>query len=1196
MFSGGKTISFLWVLLSLLLLTTIQSTQANWSSGYIGSPSFNINSDPELRRLDSELSQARRGQRSAQHQYDSAQNQLNQLDFQREQTRNQLSDLERQQENDRRQVTEINRRIHQLQSEQRTLIPQISNLQRELEAARRSVTRKQSRVNDARSARHQISQRCDANPQDHNCPQELTRATTRLNNAQRELQESQRVLNRQNQSLTQAQQRLQTNRNEISEAEGRRYFTNGRISSRQSRIVAKRNAMTHQTAAVRAQRSKVAQKGEYLQQAVRWADQAASQFNHYYHELVRAILNANRSGAQVASQDAYRDGQDESYRRGQYYGTQDGYEAGRSRGVLEGQQREYQSGHQEGYPIGQARGEDHGRRDGLVEGRRLGNIDAATVQAQIDGEMRAKNSDAHLVGTRQGNESGMQRAISTGRNIGTPRGKQEAIRDQESISLDEVTLKGRTPSHADGFHPPSLPTDFRGNRYHNTPRNNFDRRHVVQRAYTDGYVFRYPTEVRRAFNSYIERDYSHYYQLAYHSAYREYLAQYYQESFDRGKRDGDKEAFERYYAIEFKKGKDENRAHYAQNPQTDSEAYQNTYYRVENQTYQRVYEEIRKDHYTRSELATFNKNIEEQTEIYRAKKYREITDIYSTNHVLKFVESTISDGGINEVGVEDGIFMPQEKIVYTLVIKNYGQQNASNVMVQFENGKSHQLTSIPGRSLVTVQYAGHSILDVSARDLNYKTQAQIFKNSASTGEVREIVTRHYQQKNQGLIGTTKERNLVAAYPLEMNSLSVVNSPLLRTETNTLELQFSNVSKRDFDGKIEFKIDVNSTQNIIRENFATFHQMTQGRHENSSLIRIDSMRDAYRPLYFTVRAFKNGVLIGESSHPTHAYAQTSFSNEGQQLVLLVDQEIDDKEFLDIFEDLGGEKTVSIFDVSLSANGQYLKDVPTDKTYISLLSAAKSWQALDQLLKNSQNNSLIWYRDHKDELPRLDQLQSLSSLNNSTSLEVSMPGLEDDVLFLFSNKRFNDQLKDSTPLLFADRDSFTKLLEIANFLKKEAPELNKKLSSMLDRRSYFFPSAQLQRFAYAYHAKASTELLHIVSLFRDSGGIFSRNTDIADLLLEDEGLIYNNLLSSLKSRSTNVDKFKMGLLALNSSEAIKQATRSLDELNDDLTVRTRRRVRKLRNDLRTTSRPLIRAEATRRFFRDARSEADVLSPRF
>ena len=855
---------------------------------------------------------------------------------------------------------------------------------------------------------------------------------------------------------------------------------------------------------------------------------------NYRQRLIARVLGVNKRGAGEGADDGHSDGRILSNRLGSYHGSRDGDLDGDNDGVREGRERDRAIGYRQGQTDGAARAQSEGSSDGQIEGTEQGNIDAATDIAQADGTQRARSSDAAAVGTRQGNDAGMQRAVSTGNREGTKTGQSQAIKEIEGKPLKNITING---DFAGTFARviPSFPTRHQGRNY--SPNGNFNRR-IVNMAFADGYKARYKRRLRASYENNIVAIYNTVYDTNYDDAFDASFNRAYPDYRRAGYEAGEIQAYNRDYQRHYDQAYNHYRTQFSLNPNRDSNEFKQTYARVEASTYSSVYESIRRANFTDAEATTFANNIAAQTEIYRAKRHGEVSKIYNEKPVLQFVSSKLEDVGISGVAARDGVFQPSENILHSVVINNYGNTAANNVQVVLENGKKFKVPSIAAKSSVTVSGVAKS--SVVAK--NGSTNTTILTMYSPLSAEAQIQGRHYYSTSQGQINSGDQKKSRVKFPLKLSSLATQNAPIIG-ETNALSVTLINESNRNYTGSLEVTVDVDANGKVITKGFNPISKLARSAKLSDATLLVSEESDIYTPLTFRARVSKNGVTLGYLDRNLTTMVKAPYVAKRGKPIVVVNSESSTRDLLDLLSSMGGLSGASILDVSLSSRtrstlGNGLKGQTL------LLLENNALKQIDGMLKKSEKTSIVLI----DELRNGTQgLRKISTFKDAEEFNFNIAGVGKGIKVMFANPMRASGLKSAIPVAIATRDNYKKFLALSELMKLSNDQILSRIQTGVNTKTFFTPNTDQKQLMQMANIRAIDEVMRINKHYKESGSGLSRDKDIADLVKKDKSLLHNKL-GDIVDRRVKDGKASLYLFAYDFYYTMRNALKYYDPIED------------------------------------------------
>lgn len=1090
----GKSFFGLLAIVTTVLATAPQDASAQpWTNGYYGTPSFRIGQDPQIRsaravvaeldqainrvegrisRLRDEIQPLRQRKERAEQRKANLQNQLGNIRQELGQMRERLQNTKNQIQQARQSKQQLASQTEGIRNAFQAARSNTQGARQALNQANRQVEQADTRLKQARAekkaavdacvATGSTQQQCQQNQAVKRAQRKVNRmknqkdqavaaqsaAQTAFNNAKAAFDAAKTALDNHQAAVADATQRVQNLQNRKAQIESN-------IASKQQERQQKKGELDQTDARIQNLVAQIAPLRQNLQQARnrlerRQNERAAAAQAHQAarQALIRRVKNVNANAYSSAVGDGASDGSFLAQREGESYGQRDGQLDGDAAGTAAGQQREYNAGYADGQVLGQQQADAEGRRVGWPIGRREGNIIAATRDGERDGTIRAQNSDAAAVGTAQGNEAGMNRAIRTGDQRGTPVGQQQGIDKYESAPLQATELQGQFGGTFD-YNVPGYPGSANVNN--NAGQCNNYPREVVKQACFDGYNYGYYNSSENVFYQQIEGYYRNAYSSAYSEAERNALSRYYQASYDAGKEDGRVSAYNQYFPVYREQYREEARNQFSQNPDKDSDEYKSTYADVEARTYAAVYEQIRQAAYNEAEQRTFDANIDEQTDIFRRRRLAQVEELYENHAVLQYGSSTITDTGISGVASQDGVFQPGETYVFSMTVKNYGKAAAEGVSVTLRSGETATLPTLPAQSEVTIVGAAKGTLQGS---INQSVTPGFGLTLAATSS-DPVQKRHYTRADQNLL-TSDGKRFTLSYPLSIAGLSF-GGQVVVSEEQTLGGALRNHSSRKYDGPLEVKLSFNLGDQFITSEFNTLDTLDNNSGLTGAKVRIQGEDNAYRGIRISATVSKNGVVLGTSVRPLSGYAMIRYARKSDNTPIVVAKSSENLDSLSYaIRELGGPEAVSIVDMSLngSTNRSLLRNGLDKKTVVVLDTQPYALATDLKYAVEKSTKSVFFFSDDRD--------MGLEALKRATGLfahSFSLPGDfrgAGNLGLVATNQFAHGSLEGTSRFAQVRMSSLKEATEFAPYLKYTHVELAQQFDRHLNKRTWLRPT--------------------------------------------------------------------------------------------------------------------------------------------
>lgn len=1100
-------------------------------SNYIGKQSFNLQDDPQLSRLISDVRQAKRELDQKQNKVKAFQDRLNKL--QNEATK--LKDENTRHQSQIDKAAENKRRFEKIIKD---TDGQVANLKKQMQADQQKINRAtqqkaklEQQHKSKQAALQKKRQECRATPAP-DCQQQMQAM-------RKEIQAFAQKIKAQQQQVTKLQNAKKQKQNQIAQKEKTKRETQQKLKNLPNTI---RNLRQK----INANNTAIAQKDQQMNQLrpqVRSARQAAQnakdqhtrkqdQRQRYRQQLVTRIMQANQNGAQEGMQDGRFDGRSYADRVGQSEGDKDGQYDGDVQGSSDGRDRDYNEGRRTGYQNGVDDAFTQGKINGTNDGKYNAHVDAAKSDGKAAGNASAKASDAPQVGTEQGKKAGMARAISTGKSRGRTQGERKAIENAESVQLTPVEVMGPFAG-AFSRNIPDFPNRFRGRSFDpSAPRA---RREVVKKAFADGYKYRYSNAAENTFERNIDSIYNKNYDSSYDSSYRMAYNDFYQADYQRGLNQGEDQGYKATYPRAYQDSYDAQYADSILNPDTNSGEYQSQYATSKSAEYAKVYEAIRKNYFDQFEQSEFQANIQAQTQKFRAQRRQAVMAIYQAAPVLKFESSTLKDIGTRGVGANDGITMPGEDLALDVVITNYGQKAADNVVINAGQGQM-KLPSIPALSQVTVRGAAKSQVTVGEN----QTQTIAYTVSSPLTHEMKIQGRHFAQA-QNAVMATGAHQLTAKYPLTVSGMSLAKT-LLLDDPAKLSVNVLNLSNnKNMKGPIQVEMEDTSRSNVIVSQFADIQLLANSTTLNDAVVLVADESDAYTPIQVNVRLTKNGVLLGKMKRPFTMAAKAPYQDKGANIVIVADSEQNPQQLLDVLAQTGGIRKSEVLDLSLkSANAPVLNRGFQKKTLVVLdHGVGKMFQKIDGLLSKSKNLSLLTVDNPNFE----SALRTAQTFKGADAFDIKLHGYNAQKV-LVSNPFIAANHASS---FTAANTSFNQLAAMAKLFahsQKTSDEFIAEAKAMVNPTNFYKPSVAQFHMLQFFNLRMLQEVLVVNQAYRH----FNEASKYKDMIKGDKNMFHNKLIRLVKSVDAN--NVGLALVAYDASIMLKKATRHYRPIEDKM----------------------------------------------
>ena len=904
--------------------------RGDWVGNYYGNPSFDLEDDPSFGQAREEVRRERRRLKRLEENLRPLQRKLKQKKGEQGEKKQRVQKLGREIDQLQNRMEKARAQLPQWERQLDELPRQLNSLRQERESKKREVSRLDRFVKDAQAkagAAHeravaakrecmattgQTKEQCNNAPEvvaAFNKHRELNRERRRLEGAQanalsalsrlkEQISQTQGKINQTQQKIAQAREVLSKGVHQLAQKERKKSELNGQLAQLQREV----RDIQEDLSSVR---SKVKNQEYYLEDARRRARRVRQ-------NLISQILEANREGFQEGRREGERQGSYLAQKWGDLEGKKDGQREGQEQGRTQGKKREYENGYKEGELLGEKKAREQGQKDGMALGYQQGNSMAGSREGKQDGLKRAVESDAALVGEDQGTRDGMTRAQTDGRRQGEAQGRKQAIEQYEGQTLERVSREGPFAGTFSQQIPP----------YPGAPRPDgqycrWKTRRLAFLACEDGLTHSYDQTARRTYHQEIVPSYNNAYQAAHSAAYRQAFNLHYKEDYLEGKNAGQAHQFAQHYPSLKERFRVQEQEKYSSHPQRKSAPYQQSFNVATNAAYQEKYEEIRTQHFQRTSQETYGEHIAAQVEKFTQSKFQEVSHIYQNYSIVSYEGFHLRDGGIRGVGAGDGIYQPEEKVIYDITLKNYGHQPAHSVSVVLNSGERVTLPELPPRSWVTVKGAITSQVSASAGQQE-RTGVSTMKELQSSYPALE--GRHFFNPISGQINEEDSKDFPVSYPFSLKNISVEGELLWNQETN-YQLEVENHSQRSYSGPITIQVRTSLGPSILTSTPNPIGELQPRRKTiHGGELLVNKKEDALQYLSFDIDLIKEGVLVGQIRDAGKKLIQVPYreNGNGNEWVALGDAQLDPQSLLQTLSLLGGLEQVSILDLSLPYN--------------------------------------------------------------------------------------------------------------------------------------------------------------------------------------------------------------------------------------------------------------------------------------
>jgi len=1002
---------------------------------------------------------------------------------------------------------------------------------------------------------------CAATPAP-NCQAKINKLTNRLEKVKAPLADAVKLNRAAQKSVSDSEKTIANQQTQIREATKKVALIEQQNTQRSSQLSLKQTELQSANRQVTAAQNTLTPTIKTYAQSLTRRNEAVKRRDDLKEIIIQRILRINGIGASVGESAGGIDGdyyaESIGVRRGQGDGDRDGV----NEGTRVGQDRSYQSGVAQGEIEGSAQANIDGHADGTRQGTSAAHVAVATTEGQSAGALRASQSDAASIGITQGKKEGATRAEATGKRVGEALGEKQAIEKNESHNISSTQISGEFAG-AFSARVPDYPgfdcVSYRGRRFNGDdfgwrgqrdwraegncpnfrPREHSEHartnRPILREAFMDAYVRTYRQNRRAQFVRSIDNYYLSTYEDFRRAAFQDFSNQEYPAQRAQGRTSGYNTNYNARYPIMRDQFYNEAYQAVSANPDRNNSDYTTTYTSVEASSYRSRYEDIRVENYQRTEQATFDAKIPIQTEKFRSARFNSVDGIYANNPVLKFISSSVSDGGISGVAKADGVYQPDEVTLHNVTLTNFGKVAATNVTVSMEDGTSVKLPSIAANSTVTVKGAAKSKISRGRIGTSHKSELKVF--SPLTAEAA-IQGRHYYATSAAKLNLSDNVSLMRAYPMSLAGLRT-DGELLINEKNSLQLNISNQSKRPYTGPMTIELSVDSRTNVITSEFDKIDSLKNSITLKSAEVLVASERDVYRPLVFSAKITKQGVTIGVLSTSYRTMAKAPYTNKAGKPVIVVDSDKNPGILLEVLSDLKGLANASVLDLSLSRlNAKVLNDGLDKKSIIVLDDSKGSTVAgVDSLLKSTEDSTMIFVDQNSAGLAIAKR--NARGMRNAVKITNRLNGMNSD-LELFYTNQWLDGVRDITVAAQASRENFRQVLNTLSSFNTTNAEFVAQSGRALTKSNWSTPNSTVQ----AMISMAAAQVMAVSSSMDQN-----ERGDLIDLMKSDR-LLFQKILRAPGDKKVKKSNLSKQLASIMMWHVLDKAVDSFDDIQDKI----------------------------------------------
>ncbi len=1102
-------------------IVQLQDADALFRS-YIGTQSFKLEEDSEVRNATSQFNSQHKAYEEASKSLSEKKDALQKALDEKTKIQDEVSKLEKAIASAVTEKAQIEQQLPNLKKQLNEINKQVQVAQKAFDVTKEDRDAAQVKLEAAETELATKQEECKATPSAA-CEQQEKEAKQKVAAARKVKQDAQQLFATAKEDLTNKKAQKDAKQTEINEKEQKVASIEAENTKRANELNGKNSQLSAADQKVKVASNQVAPAQNDYNSKLAQRNKTATELNLLKERLAIRAVRLNKIGAEVGEEAGSVDGDYYAEYVGVPKGQLDGDRDGRESGTSAGQTNSYNQGIAQGEVEGNSQAQIDGFDTGKLEGTRAGHVAIATERGTTSGTQRAQGSDATQVGTRQGAAAGLDRAVQTGKTVGTKKGQSEAIEKNESDASGSSNVSGQFAG-AFAAHTPEYPgfncvrrgttrysrdqyewrnfndwqadrdlcPNFKPNQHADMANTN---KEIFKKAFMDGYLVRYRGARRQQYVRSIESYYAPMYNQSRNAAFADYSSRTYPDFVEQGRQKGYLSAYNSTYpGVRDRYFNDFYNSSFS-NPDTSNTDYVSTYRNVEGNTFSNVYEEMRSAAFNRQEQSTFDQNIGSQTEKYRQQRFAQVDAIYANHPVLKFESSEIYDGGINGVAKNDGIFQPGEKVLHSVTIKNFGKQAATAVKVKVD-GKEFNVPSIAAKSTVTVKGVAESSIAANLGATNEST-LQVFSPIEAEAEIQG---RHFYATSANRLNFGDKKAVAVKYPINLAGLRTKNELLINNK-NGLQLNASNISNRKYTGNLDIELTVDSSTNIITKPFNSLNGLSGSTTLNDAQILVASERDVYTPLNFSAKIKQNGVTIGILPGTYQTMAKAPFTDKAGKPVIVANSDKSADDLVKVISSYGGLAGVSVLDTTLDSLNSSVYSKGLDKKSVIVIDDTRgsTVEAMRKVLQKLEDSSVV-YVDYSGR--GLSQaLANAKELKHAAKLPNMIDGFSDAVNLHFTNS-FIDGVADMNVVAQANLNNYKQMVKALaqfNFTKNEIIPAagnalnasNYKTVNSTIRTMISMAGAEVVNASLAY--KASGENKEIVKFIESSNPIFKRILD-------------------------------------------------------------------------------------------------------
>lgn len=578
-------------------------------------------------------------------------------------------------------------------------------------------------------------------------------------------------------------------------------------------------------------------------------------------------LMVEKRALELAQRDGLKDGKEMALARGLKYAMLDGEH--------DGKQAAFQSAWDYSFSAGLKRGYNQGKIDSTLSminvGKKEGHLNGLKEAAKRDAKKQAlfdvEESNLETLARRQGKSLGRDKAYRDGHRVGKAKGQAHAI--------DKFENRNLTPVYVDGpfigsFSPnsPGFIKDYCEINSCAAREKTLEKvipQYVDQQLrglFYDEYQFAYLQYLRQGYIQSIDYIYLNHYSTYFNAALEHHSKQPLDEAFREGKHEGKLLAEEDFG--QFVKEAAIKEAHQIAFNNTDKEhpEYKKTYRRLYKEFKGQFWNEAFKRRSEQVQEETYRLLLETETIKAKSVRFAEVSDYYENYPVLSFEYTKLHDIGIDGIGAADGVFQPGEGLAHDIVIRNYGLEDAHNVLLVADGSLHYKIDLIPASSKLFLRGIAKSIVPSNFDGRDFTPQLEVFYQDQP---LNSVLKHHFENADSSLLGSKVHSPIDIQYPLKMELLEWDEAFILG-ESKSIPFKITNISKAAMNGPLIITKDSSISEEMDEQRF----QINLAPGETATLalnVEFKNEKEIYRQHYLeSMIKFQQAVVGSTGKFP------------------------------------------------------------------------------------------------------------------------------------------------------------------------------------------------------------------------------------------------------------------------------------------------------------------------------------------